>query len=189
MGLADRDYYRQAPPSGRPPRPAGPFAGAPVTKALLIANIAIFVIDMLLLPRSNPFSGPITEFGAFSVNSAVLHGRIWEFLTFQFLHASVGHILFNSIGLYFFGPFMERWWGNSLRFLVFYLACGVAGGLFYTLIVFAGILPGPTPRPASTDCSSALRCSLRTPACDCSSRPSNSPCAPSPSASWASPCS
>ena len=139
MGLADRDYYGRPPRSGPPPRPVGPLAGAPVTKALLIANIAVFIIDMLLHPSNVPY-GPLTAFGAFTVDSAVFHGRIWEFITFQFLHANVGHILFNSIGLYFFGPFMERWWGDRLRFLVFYLACGVAGGLFFTILMLGGIV-------------------------------------------------
>ena len=85
----------------------------PVTKALLIANLVIFVLDVMILPRAHPAYGPLTQFGAFTVRTAVFEGRLWEFLTFQFLHASVGHILFNSIGLYFFGPFMERWWGTA----------------------------------------------------------------------------
>lgn len=142
MGLADRDYYGRAPQSGPPTRPAGPLASAPVTKALLIANIAIFVIELMFF-RRNPMSfDPMLEYGVFTVNTALLHGEIWRFIMFQFLHGSVGHILFNSIGLYFFGPFMERWWGNSWRFLVFYLVCGVAGGVFFTLLMLGGIVPG-----------------------------------------------
>jgi membrane associated rhomboid family serine protease len=82
----------------------------------------------------------ISEWGAFAIRSALMEGRIWEFITFQFLHASVGHVLFNMIGLYFFGPWMERWWG-SRRFLVFYLLCGVGGAAFYTLLALVGVLP------------------------------------------------
>ncbi len=155
MGLADRDYYGRAPQQGPPPR-TKPLAGAPVTKALLIANIAVFIIDMLLRqgvpsPRFSPIMpiliSPITEFGAFTVNSAVRHGHIWEFITFQFLHANIGHILFNSIGLYFFGPFIERWWRDPWRFLTFYLACGAAGGVFFTLLMLAHIVPGSIGTP------------------------------------------
>lgn len=81
----------------------------------------------------------MVTWGAFAIESALFEKRVWEFITFQFLHDSVGHILCNSLGLYFFGPWMERWWG-SLKFLAFYLLCGVAGAAFLTLLVFLGVL-------------------------------------------------
>ena len=50
------------------------------------------------------------------------------------------------IGLFFFGPWMERWWG-SRKFLMFYLLCGCAGAVFFTLLTFLKILPsGPGVR-------------------------------------------
>jgi membrane associated rhomboid family serine protease len=105
----------------------------PVVKWLLISNVAIFLIDIFM-------EHALTNWGAFAIQSALMEGRVWEFITFQFLHGSVGHILFNSMGLYFFGPWMERWWG-SRRFLVFYLLCGIGGAAFYTLLTVANILP------------------------------------------------
>jgi membrane associated rhomboid family serine protease len=83
---------------------------------------------------------PIIRFGAFAVQSAVFEFRIWEFITFQFLHANLLHILFNSIGLFFFGPFMERWWGSK-KFLIYYLLCGAGGAAFFTLLTFLHVLP------------------------------------------------
>lgn len=138
MGSADREYFRTE--ASR--RPAGPLAMAPVTKRLLIANIAVFVVDIFLQHR-------ILEFGALTVQSAFFEGRVWEFITFQFLHSPNGimHILFNSIGLYFFGPFIERWWGSGWRFLVFYLLCGIAGGLFFVAVVLLRIVPGDIMTP------------------------------------------
>jgi membrane associated rhomboid family serine protease len=47
------------------------------------------------------------------------------------------------LGLFFLGPPLERQWGTR-KFLVFYLSCGVAGGLFYVLLVIVGLL---TPMP------------------------------------------
>ena len=137
MGLADRDYQREYQPGGG----GGAFAMLPpVVKWLLIANVAIFVLDYWVMgvkPNGYP---PMVNFGAFAVRSAVFEGRIWEFLTFQFLHASFGHVLFNGLALFFFGPFMEQWLG-SRRFIVFYLLCGIGGAVFYTLLVFAGVFP------------------------------------------------
>lgn len=106
----------------------------PVVKWLLILNIGIFFGDILL------FNGAIGEFGAFRIRSATAGGKIWEFITFQFIHANVGHLLMNSIVLFIFGPLMERWWGPR-NFTIFYLLCGAGGAFFYMLLVSAGILP------------------------------------------------
>jgi hypothetical protein len=43
------------------------------------------------------------------------------------------------MGIFFFGPFLERWWGAQ-KFLIYYLLCGVAGAAFFTLLVFVGLL-------------------------------------------------
>ena len=119
----------------------------PVVKWLLIANVGIFCLDYVILPlvlgvRVDRFPPPLLlGWGAFSIRSALLEFKLWEFITFQFLHASLGHVLFNSIGIYFFGPWLERWWG-SRKFLRFYLLCGGAGAAFFTLLTFLGLLPG-----------------------------------------------
>jgi membrane associated rhomboid family serine protease len=130
MGIADRDYQRGDRREG-----GGLFSQlTPVVKWLLIINISIYFLDLFL-------NHPLRNFGAFAIQSAVFGGRIWEFITFQFLHGSVGHVLFNSAGIFFFGPWMERWWGAQ-KFLIFYLLCGVGGAVFFTLLVFLGVLPG-----------------------------------------------
>lgn len=117
----------------------------PVVKALLILNVLIFVADFLTRPGPiNPYFGKVNTLLCFTVESALMEGRVWELLTFQFLHATFGHIIFNSFGLYFFGPWIERWWGSG-RFTAFYLLCGVAGALFYTLLTVTGILPERGP--------------------------------------------
>jgi membrane associated rhomboid family serine protease len=132
MGIYDRQYGRGA--GGA----RGGFSRlTPVTKGLLIVNVAVFVLDWLLLNHA------LENFGVFTIRSAVFGGHVWEFLTFQFLHASPMHLLANSIGLYFFGPWMERWWG-ARRFLAFYLLCGMAGAAFFSLLVLLGMLPDGT---------------------------------------------
>lgn len=135
MGYSDRDYM-QPQYGGRPPGMPGPFEGAPVTKWLLISNVAILILQFLLTkPGELPF---LRAEGAFSIQKALYEFQIWRFLTFQFLHADFGHLLANGIGLFFFGPHIERWM-TSRAYLTFYLLCGIAGALFYTLLFF---LPG-----------------------------------------------
>lgn len=142
MGIADRDYHRKEAQGG------GGFMSklTPVVKWLLIANVGIFLLDYMILPmvlglNLDQQPPPLVKFGAFAIQSALFEGRIWEFITFQFLHASVGHVLFNSIGLFFFGPWMERWWGSK-KFLLYYLLCGAGGAAFFTLLTFLHVLPG-----------------------------------------------
>ena len=48
----------------------------------------------------------------------------------MFLHADIVHILGNMIFLWVFGDNVEEALGR-LRFLVFYLLCGVVGGLAF----------------------------------------------------------
>ena len=39
---------------------------------------------------------------------ALLLARPWTLVTYMFLHAGFTHILFNMLGLYFFGPRVEQ---------------------------------------------------------------------------------
>jgi len=126
MGTADRQYPREFSRQEQAPRIT------PVTKWLLIINVVVFLADVM--------SGNLLGYyGTFAVRTAIFEGFIWEFITFQFLHGSVGHILFNSIALYFFGPIMERWWG-TWKFLAFYLISGIGGALLYSLLGLMGII-------------------------------------------------
>lgn len=131
----------------------------PVTKWLLILNVGIFLLDFMLRPDGmppGPFSwGPINRWGCFAIDSAVFGGRFWEFLSFQFLHDSILHILMNSIGLYFFGPFVERWWGAK-KFIAYYLICGAAGALLFTLLYFLNVLPKATVETPLVGASAGL---------------------------------
>jgi membrane associated rhomboid family serine protease len=136
MGIADRNYH--AP--DRHHSGGGFFSQlTPVVKWILIANFAIYFLDVFL--KGAALDGPLRSFGVFTIQSAVFDFKVWEFFTFQFLHGSVGHLLFNSVGLFFFGPWLERWWGVR-KFCLFYLLCGAAGAVFFTLLTLAHALPG-----------------------------------------------
>lgn len=79
------------------------------------------------------------RWGYFSVTTAVAGLQVWRWITFQFLHAGIGHLLGNMLGLYFFGPVIEDYLGRR-RFLAFYLLCGIAGPVVYLLFAMTGIL-------------------------------------------------
>ena len=55
------------------------------------------------------------------------------FVTHIFLHADWGHLIFNSIWLLAFGTPVARRFGAT-RFLIFFLICGIIGGLTHVII-------------------------------------------------------
>jgi membrane associated rhomboid family serine protease len=101
------------------------------TQWLILANIVVFAIDILS-------GGWLTKVGYFQVNAAIFHFQVWRFFTFQFLHASGTHILFNMVALYCFGPFVEPILGKRL-YLIFYLICGCAGAAMLLLLDATGL--------------------------------------------------
>ncbi|MBN8460879.1 MAG: rhomboid family intramembrane serine protease [Verrucomicrobia bacterium] len=132
MATADRDYWRND-GNRAPGSPGGRLT--PVVRWLIGLNVAVFLADLLVLDHL------LARHGSFSVRDGLLGGRIWELLTFQFIHAGLGHLAFNMVGLWIFGPVVERWWG-SRRFAVFYLACGVAGALCFSVLCAVGLFSG-----------------------------------------------
>lgn len=147
MGIYDRDYYQS-------PRtriaPLGGMSMWSVNTWLIIINVAVFIVDRALykfgyghylyIPIGRDASGQMEFFrqpmmlleywGHFSAITAIDHLQLWRFITFQFLHAGIEHILFNMIALFFFGPLIEMYLG-SRRYLAFYLLCGMAGAASY----------------------------------------------------------
>ncbi len=88
----------------------------PWVKRLLIANVVMFVITinvpalfwgLALVPIQVPF-------------------RPWTVITYMFLHGGLGHIFFNMIGLFFFGPRLEQRLGGR-HFIWFYFVSGMVG--------------------------------------------------------------
>lgn len=139
MGIYDRDYYRETLPRGG----FGHFDAWSISTWLIIINVSAFFIDGMLrrsLGDMDYFArGPLFKWGYFSTATAIQSGQIWRFLTFQFLHASLGHLVGNMLGLYFFGPIVEAHFGRR-RYLAFYLLCGLAGAACYLLLQAAGVL-------------------------------------------------
>ncbi len=92
------------------------------TMAIIIANVAVFLLQFA--SRSI-----VPEFALIPAEAA--SGRWWTLVTYMFLHStgSLYHIIFNMLGLMWFGPPVEREIGSH-EFVSLYLVSGVAAGLF-----------------------------------------------------------
>ncbi len=105
-----------------------------VTWCLIAANMAVFLYE-----AGAPQAGLDRMIDTFSLTPAALRGDISArgslppfatLITYQFFHADIGHLLGNMIFLWVFGDDIERALGRA-RYLVFYLATGVIGGLVF----------------------------------------------------------
>src|SRR4051794_13148913 len=123
MAYSSRPYARRYLPSNR--FPVG-------LKWLLIANVGVFVLWFFLAT-----AGATGFFRNFYLVPAqvVTTFAIWQVVTYMFLHAGFGHILWNMLSLWMFGAEIERLWGTT-RFLRFYLICGICSGLFVILAAY-----------------------------------------------------
>src|SRR5437667_3102431 len=119
--LADRQYMRR----DNVPTPWS------ITIVLLVFNILVFFLEYSDGSRSKNW---FLEYGALSLEG-LKQGFIWQFITFQFLHGGLPHLVFNSLGLYFFGRPLEGMLGRR-DFLKLYLFSGVIGGVLQALLGF-----------------------------------------------------
>jgi membrane associated rhomboid family serine protease len=108
-------------PSGRTPY---------VTYGLIAANIAVFLGYWLTLDTEQSLNRFFYTWGL--VPGAVMQGQGYlTILTSMFLHGGWMHIAGNMLFLWIYGDNLEDKMGHN-RFLLFYLACGVAAAFLQT---------------------------------------------------------
>jgi rhomboid family protein len=95
------------------------FPMTPWVKRLLIANVAVFFVTTFVSQL----------YGLLMLYPPAILARPWTIVTYMFLHAGLVHLLFNMIGLFFFGPRLESRLGPK-GFLGLYFVSGVGGGIF-----------------------------------------------------------
>jgi membrane associated rhomboid family serine protease len=108
----------------------GPGPLSPAIKALIATNVVLFLAAYVI-------SDLITLFGLRPAD-VVLQGRIWQVVTYMFLHGNIGHILFNMLALWMFGTELERLWGTR-TFLRYYGVVGVSAAI--STILVSSLLP------------------------------------------------
>ncbi len=129
------DWIRTPPPDQRPPNALG--VRTPIIDRA--TNIDVGYTQYVWM-------SPLRAIGHFSTSKGFFGLQVWRFVTFQFLHADINHLLFNMIGLWFFGPIVENYLRSPRRFLAFYLLCGIFGALLYLMLNLLGtLIPAQLP--------------------------------------------
>jgi membrane associated rhomboid family serine protease len=117
------------------------------TITLLIANLFVFMVMWEASGMSGSAVWPgfseavLLAFGA-KTNYLIHHGHeYWRFVTPVFIHVNLPHVLINMYGLWILGPWVEKLYGSA-KFVVFWVATGVAGVVASYLTVIPGSHPG-----------------------------------------------
>ncbi|HEY6546182.1 MAG TPA: rhomboid family intramembrane serine protease [Dokdonella sp.] len=148
----------------------------PVTRALLIANIAVYLLQMLA------GEGLIVHFALWPLGASMYENvagfQPWQVVTYGFLHGGFTHLAFNMFALWMFGGAIENLFGArpfALYYFVsvigaalaqlavvhfftggYYPTLGASGGVFGLLLAYGMMYPHsrimllfpPIPMPA-----------------------------------------
>ena len=102
----------------------------PITKNLLIINVLCWMGTMAMAKYG------IDLHKMFGLHFFLAPSfRIWQLVTYMFLHEGFSHIFLNMFAVWMFGRIMEIQWGSK-RFLLFYLLCGIGAGLTQELFQY-----------------------------------------------------
>ena len=147
----------------------------PVTQALILVNVVVYLVQMLM------WTTMLAWFALWPYGTEFIDAPgfgLWQIITYGFLHGGLAHLFFNMLALFMFGSEIERLFG-ARWFLKFYFVCivtaalaqlavaawtsaspyptiGASGGVFGILLAFGMYFPRrtimlvipPIPMPA-----------------------------------------
>jgi membrane associated rhomboid family serine protease len=113
-----------------------PFEG--VVRSLILANVAVYFVFELL-------SGFTPALAAFLLQhlvlqpASVVHGELWQLVTYSFLNLNFLNILFSMITLWFCGPILEDTFGSRWT-AGLYFTSAIGGALLASALAFTHVL-------------------------------------------------
>ncbi|NTW55529.1 MAG: rhomboid family intramembrane serine protease [Chlorobiaceae bacterium] len=125
-------YYNE------PYRPGGFQLIPPAIKLIILANVAIFFLQV------SPAGELINGLGALWPVGSEQNGGLpflpWQLVTYMFMHGSLQHLFFNMFALWMFGAEIENYWGTR-HFLTYYFVCGIGAGIINLLATMGSPYP------------------------------------------------
>ncbi|MDX1647569.1 MAG: rhomboid family intramembrane serine protease [Longimicrobiales bacterium] len=103
----------------------------PMVKRLLIANAVVFLVGLGIGQQF------MVRWFGFHPTEIIFYP--WGPVTYMFVHGGFGHIFFNMLMLFFFGPPLEAKWGER-EFLKYYVICGLGGAALSYLFLPSSII-------------------------------------------------
>jgi membrane associated rhomboid family serine protease len=128
-----------------------PFAGW--VKRIILACTGIYLFQAVMRIFAPDVVALMQEWLAL-IPVAVMHGKVWQVVTYSLLHASFGHVFFNMLTLWFIGAYLESDWGPR-RFIECYTFC-VVGAALVTIIVSYTHFLGANPATGTVGASGGI---------------------------------
>lgn len=117
-----------------------------VTVALIILNVVVYLLELtpqgqvaaasFAIVPSELFHVGIFGGPANGMRDALPIPESYTLITYMFLHGDPFHLAGNMLFLWVFGDNIEDAMGH-LKFLIFYLLCGICGGLTHAVLMHA----------------------------------------------------
>jgi membrane associated rhomboid family serine protease len=128
-----------------------PFRG--FTKRLVLANLAVFFL-LLVLGAVNRSLGE-TLFGLLGLTPrAVVHGFVWQLVTYAFVHRGILEALFSLLSIWFIASYLEEVKGSRWLIEIYFLSA-VGGAAIATALSFT-----PIPRISPLDYASGSQAGI-----------------------------
>jgi len=117
----------------------------PAVKILVLTCAGVFLFQTLLWLFFAPsVTSRFNHWFGLVPSGVVLGLRIWQPVTYLFLHGDIWHLLINMLMLWMFGRNLEEVWGKR-RFLNYFFTCGVGAGLITVLVKYLPLFWGYRP--------------------------------------------
>lgn len=110
--------------------------GQPLTRGIAIIggiSIALYILTQANREALYPVLG-------FTPSHAIGKLMVWQFITANFMHGNLTHLIFNMFGLYMFGCPVEKKVGQ-MEFIKYFLVCGVGGYALAFILWLIGLSP------------------------------------------------
>jgi membrane associated rhomboid family serine protease len=112
------------------PRGTIPFALPPFqgwVRRLVLACAAVYFVQVILGAYAKEFYETFKSYLELTP-AFVLRGRVWQLVSYSFLHGGIGHLFWNMLTLWMVGSLEEMEWGSQ-RFVELYFFSVIGGAL------------------------------------------------------------
>src|SRR5699024_1711209 len=100
----------------------------PVVSTIVAIQIGLWLVGLVIPPL-----GEWIFFYGVGWNYFIMEGEYWRLITPIFLHAGIGHIVFNSFSLVLFAPALEQMLGKG-KFIFAYFFSGIAANILTVIV-------------------------------------------------------
>ncbi len=132
----DDDVHRSGYYGGSRYHGGGMRIGSPLlpgVKGIIFTCIGVFILQFILRGQSPELFDRFLDLFSYTPADAFGRGRIWQVVTYMFLHGGLFHILFNMFFLWMIGGLVEGRLGTK-RFLWLFFIAGVSGAIAQGLL-------------------------------------------------------